>query len=334
MASNATVETMFAYLKEIEKMASSLIDYYPKVPKQFAVHTYLGIGKTSNVFSVEDKGKKKYYALKVAKDEYKRTLLNEVAVLEVIDRKYQHHRHLQHLHWVGEVTFEGENKNAFMAYPVTDETLDDLVQYDIDHLGKALFDLHEAGFVHRDVSPNNIGHYSKKGERNILLRDFGFAVPIDNNDIYCGSIMTASNRILESLAEGSLVFTFKKIDDLESLWKTIFICLTNYKPLIPVGVVDLEEKARRVLNFWNDIGMERHQQYIQQIFDHAKEHHAYNFSEYGHLVFVPPGRAKEIDGKTKVPSPLSSPSKVSSSIPAHTSPPISSSSSSSSPAPE
>src|SRR6185312_6557794 len=124
--------------------------------------------------------------------------------------------------WVGKVSFERKLKIAFMAYPATSEKQFDLVQDDIDHLGKALFDLHEAGFVHRDVSPNNIGHYLNESTRYILLRDFGFAIPINNHEEYCGSVMTASNRILTYLRNGITKFQFEKKDDLESLWKTIY----------------------------------------------------------------------------------------------------------------
>lgn len=82
--------------------------------------------------------------------------------------------------------------------------------------------MHDAGIVHGDIRAQNIAY---DGEKLVLL-DFGFARKEDDEGrSYCGTVETASSRIMKLLnGDPSEAVSVQKRDDLESFYK----CCTAY----------------------------------------------------------------------------------------------------------
>jgi len=145
------------------------------------------------------------------------------------------------------------DREAYVAKLALDGKIDFTLE-DIVNLAKALHELHAAGFVHRDISPSNIGHYPSGRKISPFIRDFGFSLHdggLENSPTnYSGSVITASDTVLLNLREGNSSFIFQRRDDLESLLKTFFILITNRRPFIEKNLT-LTEKAEAVFQFWD-----------------------------------------------------------------------------------
>ncbi|KAM9993115.1 hypothetical protein ACTFIZ_011095 [Dictyostelium cf. discoideum] len=80
--------------------------------------------------------------------------------------------------------------------------------------------VHTLGYIHRDIRPSNIIVYKNEP----YLIDWGFAIKNNSEEIYQGTLMTASDRILDLLIDPSVKkFSLKPSDDLVSLVKTIIV---------------------------------------------------------------------------------------------------------------
>lgn len=78
-----------------------------------------------------------------------------------------------------------------------------------------------AGYVHRDVRPENIMMYNGRA----VLLDWGFALPLDERGQavakYEGTLSSASQAVLEALGRGETVVGVGPADDAESLVKAL-----------------------------------------------------------------------------------------------------------------
>ena len=100
----------------------------------------------------------------------------------------------------------------------------------VNELIEALQFVHDAGYFHRDVRPQNVmmTHFSR-----VYLVDFGFAISQkDPTIVYAGTMSTASDRILRLLQDNKPV-PFAKEDDVESLVKTVFLFKADHFPNLP-----------------------------------------------------------------------------------------------------
>ncbi|KAM9970890.1 hypothetical protein ACTFIR_002754 [Dictyostelium discoideum] len=87
-------------------------------------------------------------------------------------------------------------------------------------LTKLLKKVHALGYIHRDIRPSNVIVYD--GEPYLI--DWGFAIKINAEEIYQGTLMTASDRVLDLLIDSSVEkFSLKPSDDLVSLVKTMIV---------------------------------------------------------------------------------------------------------------
>ena len=128
-------------------------------------------------------------------------------------------------------------------------------------LAGALFDLHTAGFLHRDISPGNIGHYLV-GESSFepFLRDFGCSIELQpppresTPPRYAGTIATASTRVLRELVANSENPCIEPVDELESLLKSVILKATRSQVSAANSGLSLQAKARASLEFWEGRG--------------------------------------------------------------------------------
>ncbi|KAM9957245.1 hypothetical protein ACTFIW_008986 [Dictyostelium discoideum] len=91
-------------------------------------------------------------------------------------------------------------------------------------LTKLLEKVHALGYIHRDIRPPNIIVYDSEP----YLIDWGFAIKINAEEIYQGTLMTASDRVLDLLIDPSVEkFSLKPSDDLVSLVKTMIVLKEN-----------------------------------------------------------------------------------------------------------
>ena len=229
----------------------------------------LGSGKTSEVYCVSpDSDPKTFLVLKFPKPNYQEIVDHEAQLMSEMadkDALFQNPS-LAKIERPISVQSKGvDSLPGFISYPCGIDKTDgklSLVAKDIGDLVVALRALHEAGFLHRDVTPENIGHYWNKKSRTVFLRDFGFSISsADAGNPYEGAMITASKNVLESLqSNGSYCFTPR--DDFESLVKTVIIATSGCSPLVPLSAITPNEKASALLAFWRDYG-----EHIQHVVD-------------------------------------------------------------------
>lgn len=111
-----------------------------------------------------------------------------------------------------------------------------------------LFAIHAADVVHRDIRIANILYKSIGGVNQFIISDFGFVVNRQNNEIYRGTIETASQRILQLLYRGEKKFQVTQEDDLESFLKLVKLIYGRMRAPEPME----EKKAycEKLFRFW------------------------------------------------------------------------------------
>jgi serine/threonine protein kinase len=99
-----------------------------------------------------------------------------------------------------------------------------LGQFALRHALQAIDTLqaaHEkAGLVHRDIHPANL---LLQDNGDILVNDWGFAVPANEPRPYSGAFIHASDSVLRHIAEGKTTFAVGPADDLVSLVRTTLV---------------------------------------------------------------------------------------------------------------
>ena len=264
MADEVSLSTVFGYMKKIESNSEEIV--LPKI-RDYEVKCLLGQGKTSEVFEVKKQGKKEYLILKVAKRGYDFAIEHECNILNELTEILPNHAHLQSVQWEGSVSFREKECSAIITSPTGVASNCIPTQEDAISLVDTLYDVHSHGFLHRDITPGNIGFYeNNEGKKIPYLRDFGFSLKLseDKSDFmecgYQGTIITASESTLIFLSQGRRSFPFSKRDDLESLWKSLFLIFSGRRPFVPITAVSIEQKAAYVLDFSRTLGVDqRHQ---------------------------------------------------------------------------
>jgi len=243
------------------------------------VKCILGQGKTSEVFEVK-KGNW-YCVLKVAKPGYEYAVDHEWEILNALSQNLPKHRHLPEVLWYGPIHFRGNYTSGIITSPIgiAEKVVPTYSEFCM--LAQTLFDIHSQGFIHRDITPQNIGFceidHRGQSERVPYLRDFGFALQNQKETAYQGTIITASNRVLTSLAQGKSHVAVKKRDDLESLWKSLLLMISNHRPFVPYDC-SLAVKAERVLQFWDGVA-QHHQSFLDRVYNSSKDGSTYNFGD-------------------------------------------------------
>jgi hypothetical protein len=133
---------------------------------------------------------------------------------------------------------------------LADPTQQTLQGYHCSHLIDAVAAIHRAGYLHRDIRPENIGWHQDQ----LYLLDVGFAVRIDAPpSLWQGTVRYASPRVLQHLAgirsdSGPFELKATVTDDLHSLLR----CW--YAMLFPHLVMELKQwdtqRAAALADFW------------------------------------------------------------------------------------
>eukprot|EP00824_Muranothrix_gubernata_P020526 TRINITY_DN409_c0_g1_i9.p1 TRINITY_DN409_c0_g1~~TRINITY_DN409_c0_g1_i9.p1 ORF type:complete len:715 (+),score=119.98 TRINITY_DN409_c0_g1_i9:118-2145(+) len=174
---------------------------------------FLGSGATSAVYKVQ--WKKDFYVLKVAssiKHDAAFAMEKQIADLEWA----QNSKHIPRVVKSGELP---DGKQFLLSTPVASPfrlaggfSLRHAISL-LDVLKKA----HDAGYVHRDVRPNNI---LVSGD-DALLIDWGFAAKKGESTPYAGTVRYASDDVLTHLKKGNRCFAVFAEDDMQSLVRSV-----------------------------------------------------------------------------------------------------------------
>ena len=248
---------ILSFLDELSKSSSVSL---PKV-KGYDAKCLLGVGSTSFVYCVAKKEKE--LVLKFPKNpRCQDVLYAEAHIMKKMSQNVTLSQHLHLAHYHGPVEAqEGKGKHSqesILLSPVADFSNPPLTREDVVKLAGALSDLHSVGFLHRDISPGNIGHYLA-GESFFepFLRDFGCSIELEPAKLtpprYAGTIATASTRVLKELAHGSERPCIEPMDDLESLLKSVILKATRSQVSANPGS-SLSAKASASLEFWEGRG--------------------------------------------------------------------------------
>ena len=258
MANGVAHEDLLSFLRNVS-LGPKVV--FPTL-KDYTVTCELGRGLTSRVFCVKDnRGDWVFKFPKPDEENATRIVAKEATIMNEmgVNQAVRENPHLAK--FVGRVsaTFQGQDRDGILLFPPATNKKVPLALEDVTELAGALFDLHEAGFLHRDVSPANIGHYVDQDlQCRPFLRDFGFAVALtkkgENEEklSFAGTVVSASNRILGALSRGRKEILVGRRDDLESLCKSLILLACGSR----VGVDEeaLAGRAEGVLNFWEKRG--------------------------------------------------------------------------------
>ncbi len=113
---------------------------------------------------------------------------------------------------------------------------------------KTLKCVHERGIVHRDIRPANLMFVDK----DVLVNDWGYSVEINKAVEYCGTLIHASNRVLQLLGNKESVFPVTAADDLESFVRTTFVLTFPRAAIHQLSKMEVPEAANKLLDFWNN----------------------------------------------------------------------------------
>lgn len=118
------------------------------------------------------------------------------------------------------------------------------------HLLSNIMAIHTAGYVHRDIRLPNL--LLKKSINQYILADFGCACQLNQNVLYSGTIITASQRVLQKLIKdpGSAMLVSPE-DDLESLLKCYLLSLYGHDWIASKSCKhNSSEEYRWLFNLW------------------------------------------------------------------------------------
>ena len=260
MAKDVPYDELLSFLRNLA-LGSQVV--LPSLP-DYEVKCELGRGLTSRVFCVNNE--RGDWVLKLPKPNHNhatRIVANEATIMNEMgtNQAVRENPHLAKFVAKVSVTFQGHTQDGILLFPPATNKKVRLTQQDVTELAGALFDLHKAGYLHRDVSPGNIGHYlDRSSQCRPFLRDFGFAVAmtektegrIERKLPFAGTVVTASNRILAALSAGNTEVTVGRRDDLESLCKSAILLASGSR--VGVDESSLAERANEVLSFWKSRG--------------------------------------------------------------------------------
>ena len=233
--------------------------------KNVQVGHSLGVGSTSYVYHGVEKSSRSPVVIKIYKEEHLDSMKNEKCNLEYVKEK-----DVQNVPLVVEC-----QQKALILKPVG-KCLEifKLTESDIIKLVGTLFDAHNKGMVHRDISSRNL---FKTDENNVFINDWGSAVHVEEHrQNYNGVTAEASPAILDALLSRT-VPPPKYNDDLHALARTLF-CIQNShsSDILPNGISFVKE----IQEFWCRVSKQ-----WKKIFDLAdtadiKDHQTYkNFAE-------------------------------------------------------
>eukprot|EP01040_Poterioochromonas_malhamensis_P015265 gene15265-17063_t len=106
--------------------------------------------------------------------------------------------------------------------------------------------LHTCGFVHRDISPNNL--VAVNG--NLVVIDYCSLTKRDISSVFHGTAYYASMNVLQQLENS--VFVYHPSDDLVSLVRTCYYFLVNDQSLFIHDLVATEQNPQKLIRFWSD----------------------------------------------------------------------------------
>ena len=260
MARNVSADEIFVFLRQI---ADSKQVQHPTL-LNYTVKCLLGRGTTSDVYCALENNTENNLVLKIPHESYVSSVAAEARIMKRMaeDHDVLHCPNL--CKFLDRVTVQVGQREAqaiLLSYPATTASIR-LSPGDVVELAGALKVLHRAGFLHRDVSPGNIGHYGpiKKNEREGIyvpfLRDFGFALQLQEpfGEVrvpFAGTLSTASQRILKELEAGNTSPLIGPQDDVESLCKSVLLLASHSFPLFSnAKEKNLVEKAKCMREFW------------------------------------------------------------------------------------
>ena len=269
MAKNISHQEFLSFLWSLP---NSSVNLPTLTDDSFTITCELGRGLTSRVFCVKDKDKKCHWVLKLPKPDRSvnvRIVAKEATIMKEMgmNSAVRENPHLAKFVDKVSVTFQNQAQQGILLFPPATNEKVRLTLEDVTELAGALYDLHEAGYLHRDVSPANIGHYyDGDSQCRPFLRDFGFAVALIEKDSeenvvegeerrekllpFAGTVVSASNSILRALSNGKTEIVVGRRDDLDSLCKSLILLARGSR--VHIDEDSLAGKARSVLDFWNE----------------------------------------------------------------------------------
>jgi hypothetical protein len=199
--------------------------------------TLLGHGVSARVYSVRDHPKMVIKLYRKAEAEHEASVLTKLKSWKV--------PHVPRL-----IELDKKRKVGLLLRPRANSLI--AGQFSRKHAEQALHVLeqvHTKGFVHRDIHPGNL--LQTKGG-NILINDWGFAVPTGEKLPYRGTFIHASDTVLGHIRDGEAEFVVSPADDLVSLVRTAYV-LTQAGATVSIPGIDKEYPsllAQRIIDGW------------------------------------------------------------------------------------
>jgi len=199
---------------------------------------YLGKGATSEVYLATDPNNREYVIKSFNPKKFGSEVIdNEKLVLDTlaaVDRNLQ----------LAIPTVVEQTKNMLLIEPVGVPFNCNLYGCHVAQIIQVLKVAHDAGYVHRDIRPENLLRVS---DEQALVIDWGFAERVDFKGPYRGTLHFASDAVLDDLLSNG-VHKVSRQDDLHSLVRAVYAIMHKdaINPLLQL------EEFDRIKGFWQE----------------------------------------------------------------------------------
>ena len=198
----------------------------------------IGVGRTSVVY--EGKHNNTSVAVKMAKKaDYLSCIRTEIDALQNLSELGSPH--------IPKIFFQ--NDNTLVMTPVG-ERINNLQKKDISDIITTLQKVHSRGIIHRDLKKFNFLRNLDDSSENILIIDWGCSTNNSESTTFSGALGCMPDYVLQSLINGEEIVYGPQVD-LICFVRSFYLML--HRPRVPINKNDnIEEQARKLLNFWKD----------------------------------------------------------------------------------
>jgi len=183
--------------------------------KNVKIVGYLGKGATGFVYLATDSDNQQYAIKCLNPNKFgSKVIDNEKLVLDTLAAAGVA-RDLQ----LAIPTVVERTENMLLIEPVGVHFNCDLYDCHVAQIIQVLKVAHNAGYVHRDIRPENLLRVSND---RALVIDWGFAEKVDFKGPYSGTLHFASDAVLNDLLSNKLLHKVSPQDDLHSLVRSVY----------------------------------------------------------------------------------------------------------------